>query len=34
MKEWLLFVLYMLVGLGMLVAGLIYRIKDEMTQRP
>ncbi|WP_169008174.1 hypothetical protein [Faecalispora jeddahensis] len=29
MKEWLLFILFMLVGLGMFGAGLVYRIKEK-----
>lgn len=29
MKEWLLFILFLLVGLGMLGAGLVYRNKEK-----
>ena len=29
MKEWLLFTLYLIVGLGMLVAGIIYMRKEK-----
>ncbi|GLC81036.1 hypothetical protein [Lacrimispora brassicae] len=29
MKEWLLFILFILVGSGMLSAGLVYRHKEK-----
>lgn len=29
MKEWLLFILFILVGLGMLGTGLVYRNKEK-----
>lgn len=29
MKEWLLFALFLLVGLGMLIAGIVYMRKEK-----
>ncbi|MDQ7092583.1 hypothetical protein REC12_03155 [Desulfosporosinus sp. PR] len=29
MKEWLIFILFMLVGLGMLISGIVYMYKEK-----
>lgn len=29
MKEWLLFGLFLIVGLGMLISGIIYMVKEK-----
>lgn len=29
MKEWLLFALFLIVGLGMLLSGIVYMVKEK-----